>query len=202
QKEEEGDLRQRLEQTEKEWHPSLKLAFWLLITIITAIGLVSLRPEARRLSFKEGPMAGPALPTGFYEGYDLWMQECATSCHSAFHPALLPEESWRRIMDGLSGHFGNDASLDARTTDIILRYLVNASSGPNRTEASRKLLGSIGNGEAPLRITEVVYWVKKHSGIPKEVFRRGSVGSRSNCLACHPGAEVGSFDDKDIRTPD
>ncbi len=200
QKEDEGDI--RLDEAKKEWHPALRLAFWLIVTVIAALGLVILRPLAKQGSFKPEPVAKAKIPAGFHDGYALWMQECATSCHNAFHPTLLPAASWTRLMQGLSGHFGDDASLDARTMDKIRGYLVMASSDTDKTEASRKMLASIGKGEAPMRITETGYWIKKHSSIQKEVFMRSSIGSMSNCLACHPGAEVGSFDDKDIHIPD
>ena len=49
-------------------------------------------------------------------------KECG-ECHMAFQPALLPAESWMRIMDGLKDHFGDDASLPADVAASIRGYL-------------------------------------------------------------------------------
>ncbi len=35
--------------------------------------------------------------------------------HMAFQPQMLPERSWEKIMNELSDHFGEDASLGSRT---------------------------------------------------------------------------------------
>ena len=57
------------------------------------------------------------------------LKECG-ECHMAFQPALLPTESWRRIMAGLAGHFGEDASLEPELAAEIEAYLVqNAEHG-------------------------------------------------------------------------
>ena len=42
----------------------------------------------------------------------MWKAECS-SCHMAYHPGLLPERSWRKMMAELDKHFGQNASLDA-----------------------------------------------------------------------------------------
>ena len=35
----------------------------------------------------------------------LYKQECS-SCHFLYHPGLLPERSWERVMNGTDKHFG------------------------------------------------------------------------------------------------
>ena len=52
----------------------------------------------------------------------VYQKECG-SCHLAYPPNLLPQESWRRVMAGLEDHFGENAALDAATSMHISSYL-------------------------------------------------------------------------------
>jgi len=119
-----------------------------------------------------------------------FQQECS-GCHIAYAPALLPAESWRKIMAGLNKHFGSDASLDAEDNKEITAFLVNHAS--NRWSAST----------APLRITESAWFRREHDGheINPAVWKNPQVKSPANCGACHPRAERGDFNEHDIRIP-
>ena len=129
----------------------------------------------------------------------LYEEECG-SCHNALSPTLLPARSWEKVMAGLGEHFGDDASLPEETSAEILKWLAASSADHAFSEPSKKMISSIGDG-TPLRITEVSYWKRKHSDIGNDVFSRKGVSSRTNCAACHPGATLGSFDDRDISIP-
>lgn len=129
----------------------------------------------------------------------VYEEECG-SCHNAFSPTLLPSRSWEKVMGGLEDHFGDDASLPDETSSEILSWLAASSAERAFSESSRKIIGSIGDA-APLRITETEYWKEKHSELGAEVYSRKAVSSRTNCSACHPGAPVGSFEDRDISVP-
>ncbi len=180
------------------------LIVWSIVAVMGGVALVYLPPAGKTDFSRLAPprviddkgFAARVMPN------DVWEAECATSCHSGFNPTLLPAGSWRRVMAGLDDHFGDTVELDAETKKDILDYLVSASAERSETEASKKLLYSIGGGQAPLRITDIPYWKKKHSGIAQKVFERKSVVSRSNCIACHPGADKGSFEDRDINIPE
>ncbi len=185
----------------------LRLAVLVFAAILIGLGVKFLTPAERKIKF--AGITSEQVKIVNEKGFTVrmrpdekWKAECATSCHSAFHPTLLPARSWRRIMSGLNDHFGENVSLDEATGKGILNYLVSSSAEHSTTEASRKLLGSLGKGEAPLSVTEIPYWKDKHSEISGDVYKRSSVTSKSNCIACHPGAAVGSFEDKDIRIPD
>ena len=94
-------------------------------------------------------------------------------------------------MNDLPNHFGEDASLDEESRQLIEDYLAtHAADSGNRTS---RFLRSIA-GKTPLKITELRWWVDEHED---EVSRRAwkKAGSRSNCTACHKGAERGNFDD-------
>ena len=130
----------------------------------------------------------------------LWRQECG-SCHTAYHPAFLPERSWRKMMADLERHFGENAGLDAAATKQIADFLAANAADRGGARRGRKVATSIPNAQAPLRISETPWFVRKHNEVAAEVWKRKSVGSAANCAACHPGADKGRFDEHDIRVP-
>jgi len=105
-------------------------------------------------------------------------RECG-ECHLAFQPALLPAGSWRKIMAGLAGHFGEDASLDVTLAAEIEAYLVK-NAGPG--DATK------------LRVTEQ-RWFRHEHDFPDPVWQKPEVRSRANCEACHRDAARGSYED-------
>lgn len=119
------------------------------------------------------------------------MQTECSGCHMAFPPGLLPAASWKKVMSGLDKHFGTDASLSDADTAEITNYMV--KHGSNRWTANT----------APLRITESQWFKSKHlSGeINPAVWKRESVKSPSNCMACHSAADKGDFNEHNIRIP-
>ena len=129
-----------------------------------------------------------------------WQQECA-SCHLAYSPALLPRASWRRMMGGLEQHFGENASLDPASQADILRFLEANAADSGRSRIGDKVMQRMGANEAPLRITETRWFVKKHDEVPRATWARKSVGSAANCAACHRQAEKGVFDEDTVRIP-
>lgn len=125
-----------------------------------------------------------------------WAAECG-ACHVAYAPGLLPERSWRAIMDGLDRHFGENASLDAATRKSITEFLAaNAADGNGQARKT-----AVAAGQTPLRITELAWFERKHDELRMDVWKRKEVGSRANCGACHPGAEKGRFDEHEVAVP-
>ena len=120
----------------------------------------------------------------------IWAQECG-ACHLAFGPGLLPAESWRRLMAGLDQHFDTDATLTAKENQDVTAFLV--ANASNRWTASG----------APLRITETQWFKSKHRAkeVSPAVWKRPSVKSPANCLACHPGADKSDFNEHSIKIP-
>lgn len=108
--------------------------------------------------------------------------ECGT-CHMTFQPAFLPARSWQTMMDTLSDHFGEDASLPPDTVAHIRAVLV-AGAGRDRRPQD----------PAPLRITETRWFTHEHTFAPA-VWQKPGVVTRSNCAACHRGAEQGFYED-------
>lgn len=126
----------------------------------------------------------------FKAAFEAWKAECS-SCHMAYPPRLLPTDSWRALMGGLSDHFGTDASLDQETVDRILP-LLEQYAGRRRSQAGTGLV---------LRITDTRWFRHEHDEVGSAVWKRPAVGSPSNCMACHAGAEQGDFDEDAVRIP-
>lgn len=129
-----------------------------------------------------------------------WKAECS-SCHMAYHPGLLPEKSWKKMMAGLDQHFGENASLDGPTRDEITRFLVSNSADKSDNRRSSRINQSIPADATPLRITETAYFTNKHDEVSPATFKRKSIGSASNCIACHKGAEQGNFSESQVKIP-
>ncbi|HEX8962270.1 MAG TPA: diheme cytochrome c [Rhodocyclaceae bacterium] len=127
-----------------------------------------------------------------------WAAECG-ACHVAYAPGLLPERSWRAIMDGLERHFGENAGLDPATRKTIADFLV--ANAADRGDARSRRRAAVPSTATPLRITELDWFQREHDEIRPDVWRRKEVGSRANCGACHPGAEGGRFNEHDAVVP-
>ena len=116
--------------------------------------------------------------------------ECS-ACHMAYPPGLLPAESWKAMMGSLDKHFDSDASLDAATVAEILPFL-EQNAAPSPKVASDKPV---------LRITETAWFTRKHDEISAATWKRPSINSASNCMACHTSADKGNFDEDNVRIP-
>ena len=125
--------------------------------------------------------------------------ECG-ECHFLYQPELLPSASWMKILDQLDDHFGEEIELDPDSTKIISDYL--KSNGAENSSAKRavKIMRSLGN-HVPLRITDTPYIRDKHHELDPEVLKRESIGSLSNCIACHTTAEKGIYEDDNVKIP-
>ncbi len=111
--------------------------------------------------------------------------ECS-ACHMVYPPGLLPKASWKKILNTLSDHFGEDASLDAKTTAHIRNYLMSHANTRLKTKASNPTL----------RITDF-YWFNRQHGSRARAYAKShkSIGTISNCAGCHRSAERGVFGD-------
>lgn len=126
--------------------------------------------------------------------------ECA-SCHMLYPPGLLPARSWKAMMGGLKDHFGENASLDPGTAANITQFLVENGADQTTSRRSQKISKSIAADDAPLRITETNYFKRQHHEVSNKVWQRKSVGSPTNCAACHSRAEAGVFSEDEVRVP-
>jgi len=129
-----------------------------------------------------------------------YKDECS-SCHFLYPPEFLPKRSWEALMKGSDKHFGENLALDDKTGKEILSYLSENSAERGGSEWAGKIMRSIGSA-TPIRITETPYILKEHRKIKPDVFKRKSIGSFSNCGACHTGAAQGDFEEDSISIPE
>jgi hypothetical protein len=121
-------------------------------------------------------------------------KETCGACHFSYQPELLPAGSWEKICAGLENHFDEAIELEPESKKVIIEYLKENAADRSPVEEAVKIMRSLRN-QIPLRITEIPYIQRKHREIKAEVLERESVGSLSNCPACHKTAESGNYDD-------
>lgn len=122
-----------------------------------------------------------------------WQAECG-SCHMAYPPGMLPPAAWKKHMDTLRQHYGSNATLDAADEKAIRDFLQLASSENRQPVPASK------PGEPP-RITDTRWFQHQHDEIAPAIWKRKSVGSAANCMACHHGAAQGNFDEDSVHIP-
>ena len=153
------------------------IVLWLVLAIAVATASAQRNERVR-------PVTDPVVK-----------KECA-SCHMTFSPQFLPKRSWQKIMDTLSDHFGENASLGEAQRKLVLDYLLaNAADSPNGGREGRRFADSIASGQTPLRITEIPRWVREHREIRATRWSSPEVKSKANCLACHKKADQGIYED-------
>jgi hypothetical protein len=98
--------------------------------------------------------------------------------------AFLPARSWRKLLDNLPNHFGEDASLEPTTAGAISDYL--AAHAADTPDGDSDFLRGVAPTDAPLRISETPFWINIHSAqVRAEDFADPSVLTKSNCIGCH-----------------
>ena len=101
-------------------------------------------------------------------------------------------------MGDLENHFGDDASLDEKTNQDILTFLLKNSAETSTMQASWNFLNSIGDKDI-IALSKTTYWERKHKKIPKEFFKNENVKSVANCKACHSDIEKGLIENENIK---
>jgi hypothetical protein len=128
---------------------------------------------------------------------ELHVSECS-SCHFAFLPGLLPAKNWELLMKNTNKHFGEDLGLDEATKAGILKFLKANSAENTPTKWARIIVKSARPDD--IRISRVPWMFKEHH-LKEAVFKRPSIQTRSNCIACHPDAAKGDFNEHRVKIP-
>ncbi|MFZ0243805.1 MAG: hypothetical protein WAL90_19350, partial [Desulfobacterales bacterium] len=105
-----------------------------------------------------------------------------------------------KILSQLNDHFGEEIEADPDTIKTISDYLKTNGAENSTAKRSVKIMKCLGN-QVPLRITDIPYIRKKHHELDPAIFKRKSIGSLANCVACHTTAENGIYDDDDVKIP-
>lgn len=128
-------------------------------------------------------------------------KENCGACHFSYQPELLPSRSWKKILVQLEDHFGESFELDQGDQKSVLGYLEANAAERSTSKRAAKIMKSVGNS-TPMRITEVPYIKGKHRKVASSVLNRSSIGSLSNCTACHRRAQEGNYDDDYVVIPE
>jgi len=128
-----------------------------------------------------------------------YKEECG-ACHFAYQPELLPSGSWEKILAGVEDHFGEVLELDPESEKIIAEYLKANAAEHSSAKRAMKIMRSL-RDRTPLRITQTPYIREKHDEVSPNVLKRESIGSLSNCSACHKTAEKGIYEDDYVSIP-
>lgn len=126
-------------------------------------------------------------------------EECG-ACHFVYQPELLPSASWIRILANLDDHFGETIELDDDSRNVIADYLKSNSAEYSSAKRAVKIMRSL-RDPVPLRITDIPYIIEKHHEISPNVLKIESIGSLSNCSACHTTAKNGIYEDDNVKIP-
>ena len=142
--------------------------------------------------------ATPALANGAFPKVtnEAVLSEC-TDCHIAYQPRMLPQRSWRKLMDGLGDHFGEELELDDAAREEVLGYfLANAADAAGKhKKKGHGFLRGLDPDEAPIRITETPRWRKEHHELPDRVWADPRLEFKGQCEVCHTEAARGRYDD-------
>ena len=128
-----------------------------------------------------------------------YKEECG-ACHFPYQPELLPSGSWEKVLAGIEDHFGEVLELDPDSKKIIAEYLKASAAEYSSAKRAVKIMRSLGN-RTPLRITEIPYIQEKHHEVSPYVLKRESIGSLSDCSACHTTAAEGIYEDDYVSIP-
>jgi len=121
-------------------------------------------------------------------------------CHIPYQPGLLPSGSWNKILINLNDHFGEDIALDMESQNTIAEFLKANGADFSSAKLSAKIMKSLGD-QTPQRITEIPCFQKSHHEIGQDVIKRKSIGSLSNCSACHTMVEKGIYSEDNTKIP-
>ena len=120
--------------------------------------------------------------------------ECA-SCHVAFPPQLMVAEDWKRVMRSLDKHYGDNASLDEKTRQLLEDFHVRNAGGAKVSSGM-----TAGNADLP-RLTRTAWFQREHREVRQADWTHAKVKTPANCAACHTKAAEGSYREREIVMP-
>ncbi|GAB4239274.1 MAG: hypothetical protein Kow00121_66010 [Elainellaceae cyanobacterium] len=173
-----GILRRRLapNRFSRRRSPLTLVLLILLWSAILGAGLAQAQTFPRSETIAQVTNPDPAglvdaVPSELQFGQELYLENCAT-CHVGLPPAVMPTESWRRIMTE-PAHYGVEITPLSEPSIYIAWNYVSRYSRPLTEDEP-----------IPFRLRSSRYFKALH---PKVEFSE-RVGVRT-CITCHPAAE-------------
>lgn len=112
------------------------------------------------------------VPSRYQLGYESYLETCS-GCHLPIPPAVLPIESWKRLLEQPDKHYGTSLTGFNRLTQRLMWDYLSTFSRPLSI-----------NEPLPLYVEQSRYFKALHPRVdlPKPT-------SSKTCLVCHPKAE-------------
>lgn len=170
----------------------MALGIVLFSTLLTAIAVAEPNHGKRKRNHEYQQEYLYPMPAGYKEN-------CG-SCHMAYGAYLLPQASWRKMLDTPLDHFGTELSLDESELALVSDYLLSNAADRNGGKIGRRIMKHSGPS-TPERISSLPYIQRKHRKVNPDIFARPSIGGIQNCSACHLGAQQGDFKSSLIKIP-
>lgn len=121
--------------------------------------------------------AGRSRHAGMAPAY---LEECG-ACHMPYAAEFLSADAWKTLLDHLAEHFDVDAEIDPASREPIRQYLVKHSGHKANFDP----------GPPKLKITQTRWFRQTHGDVARGHWPK--FRTRSNCMACHPGAMEDDF---------
>jgi len=169
------------------------MKFYRAIWLMTGALLFCITSMAQADSNQSGKYSMPPVNNQQYQ------DECG-ACHFAYQPGFLPSSSWRKVMENLADHFGENAELSDAVRQSLTSYLEKNAADKSSAYLSGKVMRSLPRNGTVLKISKIGFMVREHEDIPRRVFTKDFPGI-SNCKACHQRANEGSYRENEIKIP-
>ena len=180
-----------------------KKMFWALMVGVIVFGVLaatrSLWQNPADVTWMKGMI--PKLHILPKEKNLAYEQACG-SCHMLYAPSTLPARSWKKLMNGLNDHFGDNAEVDEKTRAEVSAYLQRNAADKVENVYAQPMLDLLDPAETPMRISETRYFTLLHDIVkPEMITGNPDVKSVARCEACHYEALEGRFNRFAVRIP-
>ena len=129
-------------------------------------------------------------------------ENACASCHMLYMPSLLPARSWKKMMNQLDDHFGDNAEMNAKEATEISTYLQENAGDRVDNYYADAMTNLLKEDETPLRISDTAYYKLLHDTVhPSMVMGNPKVTSFGRCDACHREAIGGRFNKYSAQIP-
>ncbi|MCI0500586.1 MAG: cytochrome b/b6 domain-containing protein [Epsilonproteobacteria bacterium] len=151
----------------------------LIVSFVAYLGIIKSNPFFNsEIAHTEYKTVAPVMSS-----------ECK-ECHLFYPPNVTSLESQLNILEGLSNHFGTDASLDDETLALIT-----AETKKLAPLESHFMFEDLKNNES---LTKTSQWKKEHKEYNDKWFLEHKI-KKTDCKSCHINFEKGSINPFELR---
>lgn len=153
----------------------LLLGFWSMALGIGIARAINHNPidtnSVTSVSAAQDFFLASSIVERYQTAQQLYIDTCS-GCHIPVSPSVLPTESWKKILENPTTHYGESLDFIRITQVILWEYLATFSRPLSRNEP------------VPLYISQARYFKALHPRVdlPKPA-------TLKTCIVCHPGAQ-------------